>query len=220
EFWLDDGSVILVAHQVGFRVYRNLLASQSRVFRDVFSSSSSSASETYQGCPLVHVSDSPQDLRHLLRVLIPLYHRNFFLVNQTKLFMTFDHLSAVIRLAHKYIEDVLSQGCVALKTCFSSTFDSFETVSVALSGVQGTGPYVERSTVHPIAAVNLARLTGTLDILPYAMYMCFLLDGKLLDGWTREDGTVEYLNSQDFRRCLDARAAIVKEINKSMSIIF
>ncbi|KAI0669065.1 hypothetical protein C8Q78DRAFT_978671 [Trametes maxima] len=218
EFWLDDGSVILVARQVGFRVYRGLLASQSRVFRDVFSSSSSSASETYQGCPLVHVSDSPQDLRHLLRVLIPVYNRNFFLANQTKVFMTFDHLSAVIRLSHKYdIEDVLSQGCLALRTCFSSTFDSFGTVSVTLPGVPGASPY---STVHPIPSVNLARLTGTPDILPYAVYKCFLLDGKLLDGWTREDGTVEHLNNQDLRRCLDARSAIVNEIKKSMFTVF
>lgn len=71
EFWLEDGNIVLVTRNVGFRVYRALLAAQSTIFADTFAASSSTTDESYAGCPLVHLSDSPEDLRHLLRVLIP-----------------------------------------------------------------------------------------------------------------------------------------------------
>ncbi len=56
---------------VAFRVYRGLLAAQSEVFAGMFAGSSSQDAESYHGCPIVQLSDSPQDLRHLLRVLLP-----------------------------------------------------------------------------------------------------------------------------------------------------
>ena len=71
EFWLDDGNIILVAQDVAFRIYRCLLAAQSTVFADMFASASPSSDECMDGCPVVHVSDSSEDLAHLLRVLLP-----------------------------------------------------------------------------------------------------------------------------------------------------
>ena len=71
EFWFDDGNIVLVARRVAFRIYRGLLASQSTVFSDMFASSSSSADETFEGCPVVQLTDSPCDLAHLLRALLP-----------------------------------------------------------------------------------------------------------------------------------------------------
>ncbi len=38
EFWFDDGSIILMARNTGFCAYRALLAAQSTVFADMFSS--------------------------------------------------------------------------------------------------------------------------------------------------------------------------------------
>ena len=72
EFWFDDGSIVLVAQRkTGFRVYRALLAAQSTVFADTFASSSPSAEEMIEGCPVVHLSDAPEDVVHFLRVLLP-----------------------------------------------------------------------------------------------------------------------------------------------------
>ena len=71
DFWFDDGTIILVAQQTGFRVYRGLLASQSTVFSDMLSASSSSFDESLDGCPIVQLTDSPQDLAYLFGVLIP-----------------------------------------------------------------------------------------------------------------------------------------------------
>ena len=76
EFWFDDGSIVLVARRTtGFRVYRALLAAQSTVFSDMLTSSSPSADEMIEGCPVVHLSDTPEDVAHFLRVLLPKNHR-------------------------------------------------------------------------------------------------------------------------------------------------
>ena len=67
----DDGNIILITQQTGFRIFRGLLAAQSTVFADMFATASSQPDETLDGCPVVHLSDSHLDLAHLLRILLP-----------------------------------------------------------------------------------------------------------------------------------------------------
>lgn len=76
EFWSSEGDIILVARDVEFRVYKGLLADHSPVFRDMFSLPQPSAPSLPAApaeipCPVVHLSDSPEDLRHMLRVYMP-----------------------------------------------------------------------------------------------------------------------------------------------------
>ncbi len=72
EFWFEDGTVILVARDIDFRVYEGLLAGLSPVFRHLFTESQELISVCMRdgqtlSCPVVHVADAPEDLRHLLR---------------------------------------------------------------------------------------------------------------------------------------------------------
>ena len=71
DFWFEDGNVVLVAQDVAFRIYLGLLAAQSTVFADMLSVSRPGADETYEGCPVVRLTDSPHDFAHLLSVLMP-----------------------------------------------------------------------------------------------------------------------------------------------------
>ena len=71
EFWLDDGNIVLVAGKRAFKIYRGLLAMQSPVFSDLFATGNPNVDQLYDGCPAIHLSDSQEDLRHLLRALIP-----------------------------------------------------------------------------------------------------------------------------------------------------
>ena len=71
EFWLEDGNLILVAQDVAFRVYRGLLAEQSTVLAEMAATASKEFLEIFYGCPIVRLSDSPQNLVHLLRLLLP-----------------------------------------------------------------------------------------------------------------------------------------------------
>ena len=77
KFWYEDGSVVLIAGRIGFRVYRGLLADCSPVFRNMLPSTQLPQSTGTGGttvlwaCPEYHLSDSPAELRELLKVLIP-----------------------------------------------------------------------------------------------------------------------------------------------------
>lgn len=93
-----------------------------------------------------------------------------------------------------------------LKTWYPSDFDAF-------SAWRET-PYEEgQSDADAIGAINIARLTDTPEILPFAFMLCFDMEGDILDGRRREDGTVEHLDSADLRRCLEARTPLSKEAN-------
>ena len=71
RFWFDDGNIILVAGDVGFKIFRGLLAAHSAIFADMLVSSSASKDEVHDGCPLVSLSETPQELAHFLTVFIP-----------------------------------------------------------------------------------------------------------------------------------------------------
>lgn len=83
EFWYSDGTIILVAGDVEFRVYKGILSENSPVFSDMFSFpqppivSSQNTPSTGEDCPLVHLPDSAEDLRHVLRVYMPNNHARY-----------------------------------------------------------------------------------------------------------------------------------------------
>ncbi|PIL26470.1 hypothetical protein GSI_12228 [Ganoderma sinense ZZ0214-1] len=208
EFWFDDGNVILVAspRRVGFRIYRGLLASQSTIFSDMFASSSASPEETFQGCPVVQLSDSYHDLSHLLRVLLP-KSRIHYQPTDADPVRTFGEVSALVRLAHKYhVQPVQDQAIAALRL-----FDFTDDFNTHFTGVINNTRSLMTKDEHAIGAVNLARLTDTPSMLPLALYHCAYLGGALLDGWKRRDGTVEQLSRADLQRCIEGRITLAEE---------
>ncbi|PIL26465.1 hypothetical protein GSI_12223 [Ganoderma sinense ZZ0214-1] len=211
EFWFDDGSIVLIAQQkTGFRVYRALLTAQSTIFADMFTSSSPSAEEMIEGCPVVHLSDTPEDIAHLLRVLLPKSQR---LLYSRKSILSFHQLSAIIRLSHKYhVQDVLDQAVEYLQTHFTSTFDAW-TSNTALRV-----PLF--SARHAIGVVNLARLIDRPALLPIAFYRCAQLGGDVVSGYRREDKTVEYLRRRDLRRCIDGRNELAEQAASVLAEVF
>ncbi|PIL26474.1 hypothetical protein GSI_12232 [Ganoderma sinense ZZ0214-1] len=199
EFWFDDGSVVLVARNTGFRVYRALLATQSTVFSDMFSSSSPDADAIIEGCPVVHLSDSPRDVAHFLRVLLPKAQPTLF---ARKYSFSFPQISAIIRLAHKYhVQPVLDQAISALEEAFPSHFEAWERI-----GTQT--PAVKFKSEHAIAVVNLAFLVDRPSLLSVAFYRCALLGGAVLDGCklgNGKTGTVVHLDRENAKRAIDGR---------------
>ena len=73
EFWFSDGSLILRAHSVLFRVHISQLSRKSAFFRDLFSMPQpfpTDCREQYlDGCLVLDVHDSPEDIGNLVKVI-------------------------------------------------------------------------------------------------------------------------------------------------------
>ena len=136
---------------------------------------------------------------------IPPYPRISYHTTKGNPVRTFDEISAVIRLAHKYnIQQVQEQALASLQdlgfvTSFSAYSNPPEDSPLALD------PWFN------IAVVNIARLTKAPSLLPLALFRCAYLGGDLVDGWAHKDGTVEHLAQSDLRRCVDWHAALMHE---------
>lgn len=88
DIWYHDGNVILQAGNTQFKVYQGALAEASSVFKDMFSFPQPPVADTepVQGCPVVRVSDSAEELKIVLQAIFQLqcvlsYHRNLLCAN-------------------------------------------------------------------------------------------------------------------------------------------
>jgi hypothetical protein len=67
--WFNDGNIVLQAELSQFRVYRGILSAHSVVFEDMFAIAKPDGEGDAEGCPVVHLPDSAEDLRIVLEVL-------------------------------------------------------------------------------------------------------------------------------------------------------
>ncbi|TFK81977.1 hypothetical protein K466DRAFT_501158 [Polyporus arcularius HHB13444] len=203
EFWYEDGNIFLIAGDTRFRVFKGILADLSPVFRDMFSIPhprvNTSSSKAAQLCPVVHVSDPPEELRYLLRVCFPKTGASRYLSPDP----TYDEVSALIRLGHKYqIPQLVESSLDYLKRYYSDDLEVW-----AKAGRKKRPPKFRKS--HAIGVVNLARLTGCTQLLPPALLSCCLLrSDAVVAGAAREGAPGESLSLDDIRLCYLARGKL------------
>ncbi|KZT67627.1 hypothetical protein DAEQUDRAFT_384018 [Daedalea quercina L-15889] len=200
EIWFSDGNIVLEAQGHAFKVYQGLLAHISEVFRDLFTVAQPSGMETFDGCPLISLTDHPDEFRHLLRAVFP--GRRITADER----LEFTIVAAVVRLSHKYQINYVREAYLSrLKSCFCTDFDTWNSVS----DDHGSKVMSFRDT-DAIAAVNIARLTGTDTMLPSALFQCCELDPeRLLKGVARADGTCETLSLQDTAKSILGRQTLI-----------
>ncbi|TFY64355.1 hypothetical protein EVJ58_g2680 [Rhodofomes roseus] len=184
-------------------VYRGLLAEQSEVFRDLFTVPQPPEAQSTEECPMVHLSDTAQELRALLSVMI--HGRKYTGEDEAQ----FEDVAAWVRMSHKYhIQDLLDDAMKRLKRYFPDKFANFKDDPHA----------VQRQ--YAIAAVNLARLTDSFTMIPPALYYCCTLDSRtLLRGSARSDGTVDCLAPEDLERCIQGKAELAGQAALCLSRI-
>ena len=117
---------------------------------------------------------------------------------------TFEQVFALVRLAHKYhIEDVQRQAVYLLREhAFNDNYSIWQENSTKTEWIKD---------VHCIGVVTLARLVDVPEMLPIALYRCLRLEGAILDGWKRSDGSVEYLSTEDLKRCIKGWGALATD---------
>ncbi|KAI0739111.1 hypothetical protein C8Q80DRAFT_1275281 [Daedaleopsis nitida] len=215
EFWLEDGNIVLVARNIAFRIYRGLISKQSQIFYDMFASSSA-GTMLFDNCPTVHLSYSPEDLRYLLRVLVPVHCRRVYTPpSEDAPSYTFNQLFALTTLAHKYrITDIQEQALCCIQSYYSIvSFDRWEQWDDSLF-------QVDLSLNEAIGAVKVSYLLDVPCMLPLALYGCAVAGGKLLNGWIREDGSVEHLDQIDLKRCINAYGSFSRTTMNMLDCVF
>ncbi|PIL33285.1 hypothetical protein GSI_04735 [Ganoderma sinense ZZ0214-1] len=167
EVWLSDGNVVVVAaDNVAFRVHKSTLERKSEIFRDIFSLPDADASTTdaIEGCPVVHISDSSNDIRPLFLVLC--CGKNYYYDGDALLAVPFAVLASLIRMAHKYaIQDILDHALSRLKRYYPSDLAAWHDSA-------SRARYVTTRPEHAPEVVALARLTNTPSLLPSALLLC------------------------------------------------
>ncbi|PIL26172.1 hypothetical protein GSI_11927 [Ganoderma sinense ZZ0214-1] len=212
DFWLDDGNLILLAGRSAFRVYRGLLVKNSPVFADMFTTGSAGATETFDNCPVVRLADHPQNLRDFLQYLMPC--SALVLVEEVPE-CRFEQLHAAFHLAHKYqCQDVEARILFVLKKFYTSNFNDHDRYATSKYTLVPPPPQAA------IAAVNIARLTSTLSMLPFALYLVCTLEGRAVDGYERRDGSAEHLSAEDLKLCMNARGTLAWELAALTKTVF
>ncbi|KAI0350924.1 hypothetical protein OH77DRAFT_1411978 [Trametes cingulata] len=209
DFWLEDGNLTLIAGNVEFKVYKGPLIANSPVFRDMLSLPQPAGTDGTPGSnpqctcgfapALVHVTDSPEDLRHLLRALVPGKTPRLAMEDPS-----YNAISACIRLGHKYeVDHIVQRSLDYLKKHFVESYETWPRIDPPRP------PAFQ--DIHSIGVVNIARMTNTEVLLPTALMGCCMLEAaELVNGLTREDGTVERLSMEDLGRCFLGRANLMQ----------
>ncbi|TBU37150.1 hypothetical protein BD309DRAFT_1084851 [Dichomitus squalens] len=207
EFWYEDGTIILIVGDVEFRVFKGLLVDRSTVFRDMFAfpqpSSAASTSAGQTPCPEVALTDSPEDVRQLLRFLMP----GGLSGPLTPEDSTFRDISACISLAHKYqINHVVQRGLALLR----AKLPAVGVVKTSQGSTAFRKPQMSRD--QTIRLIKLARLVDANDLLFLGVWSAaYLTPQKLSQGFLRPDGTHEVLSTSDLALCFSARERLTQE---------
>ncbi|KAJ7502995.1 hypothetical protein B0H11DRAFT_613848 [Mycena galericulata] len=205
DVWYQDGSVVLQAQNMQFRVHWGVLSKHSSFFRDMQGLPQPPNQPSVDGCPMVELADSAEDVKYLLEAL---YNPTF--LAQMKL--PFPAIAALVRLGRKYdFLDLLKSAVEWL------TFDNPSTIEEYDASFTAT-PYAhERKSiiVYPglsFDILTLAREHDILSVLPFAYYRVIYLSDQaaLFDGVSRGDGTSATLAPIDVRKCVLGREGLVQ----------
>ncbi|KAI0698366.1 hypothetical protein BC835DRAFT_1413141 [Cytidiella melzeri] len=101
--WHNDGDIVLICADVGFRAHLTVLAAQSSIFRHMseMPQPRQECLETYDGCPVVRLQDTVQDIKCFLEAI---YELQSGLSQATLTFpcIGFASASSLLRLGTKY----------------------------------------------------------------------------------------------------------------------
>lgn len=201
--WFAQGDVVLLAKDdvVGFRLHHDVLSMQSEIFKDILSlPSHAQENERIQGCSVVHLQDSSEDLETLFDIFYDgETQRRFYHPKQG---MVFRCLYGVVTLSYKYeIKHIQTAAVAKLELAFPTTLNRHD---VKFYLEWNKCDYGDDGAC--IALVNLARRFNLTQFLPVALFTCIKSRyfGCLLESEEYQSGHKEQLSQDDLRRCLGA----------------
>lgn len=223
DLWFKEGNIILVAHDLSFKVHSGILCRHSEVFSELLTDSAmSTLPERVEGCPILRVEDKGSDLEELLAVMydggkryaqtiaikysLPTARSHYF--RRQRIAVPFEHLHALASIAVKYkVEEVIEEAIDRLSMCFPSRHLHDWDPHLQANAPDST-LIIEQQDA--IAVVSLARLLKASHLLPTAFYTCCQLDlHVLVSGVTYAGGEIVRLSEEDLKTCLVGRKALL-----------
>ncbi|KAJ7650001.1 hypothetical protein FB45DRAFT_997174 [Roridomyces roridus] len=203
EIWHSDGSVVLQAGCTQFRVHWSVLSLHSSFFRDLQGLPQPPDEPQVEGCPLIQLSDSSEDLETVLKSL---YDPLFFLQPSLPLSVIASH----IRLGRKYdLKNILAAVVERLTYENPSTLEEYDRLIGPSGGYFPTKFEFYRGAFLDV--LTLARENNLFGVLPCAYWRAtFYTQAELFDGVQRPDGTLATLSPADIRLCILARIQMQK----------
>ncbi|KAJ7046044.1 hypothetical protein C8F04DRAFT_1322547 [Mycena alexandri] len=175
-----------IAETTLFRISRDFLALRSPIFGDMLSIPTPENAETMEGCPIVRLPDSANDITYFLKALL---YSEFFEPFPAP--TSFPIIAGVLRMSHKYEVDVLrKRALIHFASRLPTTLQNWGT----------WGTWSPEISSHYLEAILLARQTSALWILPAACYsVCSRVEiGNIIIGL---DGHRDSLKSTDVVTC-------------------
>ncbi|KAJ7682913.1 hypothetical protein B0H17DRAFT_1333540 [Mycena rosella] len=180
DLWHDDGSVVLQAEGIQFRVNWSVLSMHSSFFRDMRGLPQPPDQPSIEGCPVIQLTDSSTDLKHLLNALYdPLVFKEKGLA--------FEFIAAVVRLGRKYdFKDLFAAAVERLTHENPTTLEAYD----QLISIDGPDSFIYKPTqilAHSslvFDTITLARENQLFAVLPCAYIRALLFNDQeqILDG--------------------------------------
>ncbi|KAJ7186530.1 hypothetical protein C8R46DRAFT_1057398 [Mycena filopes] len=171
DLWFTTDMIIVIrAENRVFRVSGGILAARSTVFRDMigFPQPKGSDVEEFEGCPVVRLHDSAQDVEVFLRAI---YDSSFFMPAPNRIECSV--VLGILRMSHKYDVPYLylrALDHLAVDGWYRTTFD------------QKTADHLINAPglTASLPVINAALEVGATWILPYAFYCLSTFSGDKL----------------------------------------
>ncbi|KIP03702.1 hypothetical protein PHLGIDRAFT_37291 [Phlebiopsis gigantea 11061_1 CR5-6] len=201
DLWYNDGTVVLQAENMLFKVYRGILEEQSPFFADLFTlpQRESNESEKYEDCPLVPMTDPAADVRVFLKAIF-----DYKFYSDVKTITDYNMILSVVKLSHKYqIDHLLRHSLPTFTAVYPPSLKNWDIREGRRQYKPLTAAY---GKALPIFVIELARTTGIDVLLPSALFECCSLSiNEIMYGVPTPDGTVLCLEARDQVLILQAR---------------
>ncbi|KAJ7106067.1 hypothetical protein C8R43DRAFT_906353 [Mycena crocata] len=204
DIWYTDGSVVFQAQNTQFRVHWGVLTQHSSFFRDMQGLPQPADQPSIDGCPVVELHDSADDVKYLFTAL---YTPFVTFLGQKGL--PLPAVAALIRLGRKYdFRELLDSAVERFTYENPATLKEYDALNVAHC-------YTTTRIVHYPGIVfdmlTLAKENNILSALPCAYYRVVDLHTQLFDGISRGDGTFACLDPADHRQCVLGHSNLLRK---------
>ncbi|KAF9465095.1 hypothetical protein BDZ94DRAFT_1214956 [Collybia nuda] len=190
--WYEDGNLVLEAGNTRFRISKGVLAAQSPVFQEMLSFPQPPDEEAFDGCPVVRLYDSPDDVGYFLKAI---YDSSYFEPPPSPTEISI--VAGVLRLSTKYQVDYLRHRAIRhLGTLYPLTLAAFDKRQETR-----TTPWKDNTAFFVSLLVRELDLLWVLPSVLYCVCSCPVED--IVQGFLW-NGSRMQMNGGDRAKCLQA----------------